>query len=276
MNLTERRNNLSSLHEQGLLRPVAWSIDEQGRRASSIDEQGRHVVCLLSAISPEVEAAKSVYACPVDVMPLWLAHLIMCAYEDASDHGRTLLVQFCLDTMSGWSQLSPIAWTQCELTVLLATMDLVLPIAGASASVVTQVRDLITRAMNGDEPSEAEWMVAKTEAADVAAWASWVASAAWVERVERGTEAAAAWAAVWEDVTAARAAWAAETAARAATATWLARVAWAARAAAEAVVEAATAEAASVTRWAARAATWDQIIRVLACAIRTKNGLTNT
>jgi hypothetical protein len=178
MNITERRNYLSSLHEQGLIRPGAWSTDERGR----------HFVCLLSAISPEVEAEESASACPADVMPAWLAHLIVSAYDGASNDGRSRLVQLYLDTMTKWSQLSPAAWRQCDLTLRREALNIILPFAGTSGPVVIQVHALISRALNGDEPSEAQWAAAAAETAEAAA-----ARAAAVRAAAAAKAEAAAW-----------------------------------------------------------------------------------
>lgn len=41
------------------------------------EEEGRHLVCLLAAYSPEAGEAETATACPADVIPAWLAHLLV-------------------------------------------------------------------------------------------------------------------------------------------------------------------------------------------------------
>ena len=80
-----------------------------------VDSDGRHLVCLLSALSPEVEAATDPRKCPGDLMPPWLAELV----PDINDLGTAAAWPFMIARFTAsvamWGDLLPSVWPRVRL-----------------------------------------------------------------------------------------------------------------------------------------------------------------
>ena len=71
---------------------------------------GRELLCLLSAMSPEVASAMKSGACPANVAPLWLAHLLPWMDDAVSDAYRPEVWRRVADLQARWVDRWPEGW----------------------------------------------------------------------------------------------------------------------------------------------------------------------
>lgn len=105
-----RVDRLASKIEDGSLVRETWGDDDG------------ECVCILSALSPEVHAAKSATACPPGVMPQWLAQVTPLLSDCGTPEKWQNMVQWYFRLVSRWHRLSVDAWARCEASAKRAAL----------------------------------------------------------------------------------------------------------------------------------------------------------
>lgn len=149
------------------------------RRAwSGTDARGRETMCLLSALSPDARRQRSAAACPADVAPGWLAHLIPWMNDSGTKAvWREVVVPRVAALAPRWHILSDEDWRRLDYTARRAALECARQHAGTATAAVDRVLALLRCAEAGDAVSHAERAAAAEAAAAAAAWAA--AEAAW-------------------------------------------------------------------------------------------------
>lgn len=154
------------------------------------DARGRRTLCALAALSDEVGKAESAGACPADLMPAWMAYVVVYVDDETSLGARDGLLHRLAVLAGRWSVLDAVAWERVRVEWL---ADDVLP--EALRHVTTDewgVRAAVERVRAALRSGDAE----ELRAAGAAAWAAWDAwdagAAAWdrlsaslLDRIER-------------------------------------------------------------------------------------------
>jgi hypothetical protein len=229
LTIEDRARNLERVLAEG-----RWHRGEWGAQ-----QDGRALLCALSSISPEAHEARSAAACPGDVVPPWLAHLVPYINDSTTPECARRLVGRLPGLMRSWHVLDEEAWTRLDYTARAIAVRYAAEQTddAAARAVCARVVELCERRAVGGVVDDEEWRKVNLEALAAAAWVP--AEAAWAA-VRAAAEAVRARAAAWA---------AAETAARAAAAAvWTAETTWAARETTWAAGAAATWTAAEAVR----------------------------
>lgn len=229
------------------------------KRLAALDSYiagGRHVRavrhtaasgCLLTTLSPEVDEAERVSACPAEVMPAWLAYFTAWFEYAGLKAARPEMVRRYAGLAHRWHILDAGAWHRLDLMTRKIALNEArrhVPAMCPAVMAIDRTRALLDRKIAGDSSAANEW----EHAWACASYTTWAAA-------EKVAEAA-----VWKE------AWAVSTAARAASTAASARVVMATGAAGAAEASAATRVAAKVA--AAEAA--DRITRAVLDAIEAE------
>jgi hypothetical protein len=177
-------------------------------------DDGRELVCLLSALSPDVGEQRAVAACPAALMPEWAARLTVRIDDDTSRAAWPEIIARYVAVAPVMLRLDAAAWRRVLAATMIAALDIAAPHDQSGSC--ARVRALWARVGDGDEPCAAEWAApwpapapawaatAAAEAADAAGeaatWAAAEAADAAGEAATWAAEAAGAatWAAAWE------------------------------------------------------------------------------
>jgi len=154
------------------------------------DAQGRETACLIAALWPEAGEDEDAGACPADLLPPWLAHLVPWMDDAPSDEAWPTLMRRTAATLRQLHRLDSTALRRVEYRHR-ATCVREAAQHTADASVLTvcdMVATLCDRVVDGDEPDDDEW-----SAAEAAAWAE--SSAAEAASAAAAAASAATWAA---------------------------------------------------------------------------------
>lgn len=143
MDLNERVTRLKRLlGEQRITRGVFLDSDAEGRE----------VMCLLSAVSPEVAHTEVPEDCPADVMPTWLAHLTVAMTDKGSEDEWKGLVERYVKLAEHWHVLhSNKAWDRVAFRV---RQELLRIIRGYTTNIyelffIMKALELCTRGVEG-------------------------------------------------------------------------------------------------------------------------------
>lgn len=169
------------------------------------DEDGRETACLLVALSPEVGEKKSVEACPVEVMPMWLAHLT----PPIDDHGSIAAWSVMVKRFAGlahrWHVLGAAAWDRLKnrwLVICLDEAESHIPVdkLGCRAAVQRVREVLLAPVVDVVALQAAAWAVA--EASAMWGWTARYGVASVCKRWSMSPEWANEWAWAWISVAA--------------------------------------------------------------------------
>lgn len=167
-----------------------------------IDEQGRDTACLLAALSPEVAEAETASACPVSLMPQWLAYLTPWMDDNCSEAEWSRMIRRYAACAARWSVLDDAAWRRVEIAARRAAVEEAMRHA-SDEQALDACRQVLAW-LDADTPESSQVDVNAAEAARAAAWAATAqGAAAWAARQ---AAASAAWAEAWEAAAWARAA----------------------------------------------------------------------
>jgi len=86
------------------------------------DAQGRETACLLAALAPECGREQRAGACPADVMPRWLAHLVPWMDDEGTAEQWPGMVRRFAAVAARWHVLTPEQWQRLEWTAKLLTV----------------------------------------------------------------------------------------------------------------------------------------------------------
>ena len=144
-------------------------------RWTGTDALGRRTLCALSALSDEVASAESAYACPAELMPSWVAHVVPWMDDATSPEARGGILLRLGELAGRWGVLDGAAWESVRVGWL---ADDVLP--EALSHVTTDewgVRAAVERVRAALRSGDAEELWAAGDAAGAARAAAWDAAA---------------------------------------------------------------------------------------------------
>jgi hypothetical protein len=191
-------NTIEQLYAEGRLIRGKWS---------ATDAQGRELLCLYTALAGDATARPG--ACPVDLCPLWLAHLIPWIDDTGTKaHWPSVVDRFArlaprLGEIRG--ERSERLDYRCRAIAVREARSHV-PGGHVALDPIDHVLALLDRASAGAPVTADEWAAAEAAAAVAAAEAAAARAAAARAAAEAAAEAAAARAAVWAAAVAAVAA----------------------------------------------------------------------
>ena len=193
MNIEERYARLITTIREGRLSQTTWGKDADGQR----------LVCLLSAISPEVSEARTAAACPAGVMPAWLAHLTVSMFDGVAPTDAVPLAMRYAEVLRRWHVLTPERWARLDYEVKSLAVRYAATSTKAELTLAACERAalLCDRASVGNATIDEEWndatamAVARAEASEraaAAAVARWAAIADQIlSAIERAVETSA-------------------------------------------------------------------------------------
>jgi len=199
MNLQARVESLNHHIEAGTLVRNEWG-------------DGQERACLLAALAPETAKNQSASACPVEVMPRWLAELTPWMDDKGSLAKWPKMIRRYAALAGRWHVLSEKDWQRCMYEslngVLQEALTHVGPEFGQVAEAVVGVNSLLSAATQGLEVGKEDWDAAARAAAAAAAaayaydaaYAAVAAARAAAANVIDAARAAAAAAAAYADV----------------------------------------------------------------------------
>mgnify|MGYP000922471772 CR=1 FL=1 len=123
------------------------------------NDDGRELACMLGSFGQDINSPG---ACPADLMPPWMAHLIPRLFDGLSPTETLPFARRFGPALRGMVGATDAQWRRVMLKFLRAALGIALP--HDRHGVVRPVIDLIDRELRGDVPSEAEWLTAAREA----------------------------------------------------------------------------------------------------------------
>lgn len=156
MNIGSRFDRLDRMISEGRVIRGQWT-------------DGKERACLLVAISPEAGEKQSVSACPVSLIPEWLAHLTPSMDDNGSQEAWPAFIKRYASVVRRASKsLDSPTWRRVEYRVKILSVQKAMSHTTDAAVLAAckTVIDLCSNVINNSEPSSDEWSAARSAAWD--------------------------------------------------------------------------------------------------------------
>lgn len=156
---------MTSLTEQAHIDRLDAALDAGlvCRRAWAHTSAGVRRACLLATLAPECGEAQSASACPADVMPAWMAHLVPRIDDCGTAAEWPRLMRRFAAALRHCATLDDEGWRRLDYRCrAVALREVPAPAAGHRAAVESAL-SLFDREGRGDAVTGDEWKVAKAD-----------------------------------------------------------------------------------------------------------------